>query len=150
MDEAMSENVVASPKGLGSPFSVLRRSANIPWPIVAQQVSVHRDFVLLTLHRLAFDVEVDENWYVARYPDVKQGIEAGNFHSAKHHYVVFGFYEDRLPRMIPVDADFYLKKYEDVSPNIRKSPADSARWHFEAYGYAEGRLPYSGWTLSGE
>lgn len=50
----------------------------------------------LLRHVLA-GVPVDEDWYLATYPGVAASIQAGNFQSAQHHYVVHGYFERREP-----------------------------------------------------
>jgi len=137
--------------GLGTPFSVLRRSANIPWPLPHQQISLPSDLVIQLLARSALDIEIDEAWYLKKYPDIAAAISEGKFKSAKHHYAAFGFFEDRLPRYIHVDTEFYLTHGPDISANVDKDQAAAAaQRHFETHGFAEGRLPYPGWTLTGD
>jgi hypothetical protein len=136
--------------GLGTPFSVLRRSANIPWPLPDQQIALPRDLVIGLLARSALDIEIDEAWYLKKYPDIAAAISEGKFKSAKHHYAAFGFFEDRLPRYIHVDTEFYLKHGPDISKNVNQDRAVAAQRHFETHGFAEGRLPYPGWTLTGD
>jgi hypothetical protein len=49
--------------------------------------------------RLFLDsVEVDEDWYRHRYPDVAAAIDMGNLASARQHFVQFGYFEGRDPR----------------------------------------------------
>jgi len=40
---------------------------------------------------------VDEEWYLTTYPDVADGIEAGNIVSATEHFLSNGYAEGRLP-----------------------------------------------------
>jgi serralysin len=40
---------------------------------------------------------VDEEWYLAHYPDVAGAVSAGQFRSGEHHYVAWGIMEGRLP-----------------------------------------------------
>ena len=57
---------------------------------------------------------VDEDWYLAHYPDVATAVSAGEYRSGEHHYVGWGILEDRLPRKPQVDEAFYLDAYPDV------------------------------------
>lgn len=99
------------------------------------------------VRHLLSGVEVDERWYLEVNSDVREAIEAGNMISAKDHYVVAGYFEDRWPRPIEVDEDWYFKNYPDVANAIRNNEFTSARQHFAVNGFLEGRIPFRGWTL---
>jgi len=42
-------------------------------------------------------VDVDEAWYISRSPGLVTVISDGGFNSARHHYVVHGYFEGRRP-----------------------------------------------------
>lgn len=111
------------------------------------QIAVSRDRLRQVLAAAAAQIQIDEEWYVLTYPDVREAIEQGIFLSAREHYIGHGYFEDRFPRPIKVDADWYLTQYPDVAEAIRRGLVYSPQQHFEEHGYREGRLPYSGWSL---
>jgi hypothetical protein len=88
-------------------------------------------------------VDVDEDWYKTRYPDVAHAIDDGLFQSAKHHFIDSGYKEGRIPGEMLVEEDWYLKTYPDVAESIKNGLFETATSHFELYGYKEGRLPQS-------
>lgn len=87
--------------------------------------------------------------YREKYPDVEEGIRDGQFGSGKHHYVEFGYFEDRFPRHIEVDDGFYQTEYRDVAEHLVAGRLASSQEHFEFYGFKEGRLPRRDWRLIG-
>lgn len=103
-------------------------------------------FVELMARRL-LAVPVDEEWYLATYPDVRTAIANGAVPSARHHYARFGYFEHRMPRKIVVDAAWYLDAHPDVKDAIAKKVYVSPQEHYETAGYREGRLPYAGFSL---
>jgi hypothetical protein len=95
-------------------------------------------------------VEVDEAWYRANNQDVDEAIRAGQLESSRHHYIVAGYFENRLPRPISVDEPWYLAEYPDVAAAIEAGAFASASEHFARDGFREGRLPSRDWSLLGE
>lgn len=138
---------VSIPSAFVLPFSAAMRTNEISWPLRSDQVTVSSGFLIDLIKSAATMISVDEKWYTARYPDISAALEEGKFRSARHHYVEYGFFEDRIPRPIAVDANFYLIQYPDVAIGVRTGAIESAQWHFERYGFREGRLPYAGWRL---
>ncbi len=128
-------------------FGVLKREHGIDWPLPSGDVAI-RAGLLRDLLRLALEhVPVDERYYLQTYPDVGKAVESGAFADPRHHYVEFGFFEDRLPFRIEVDEDFYFRANPDVRTSVTAGFIPSAQAHFERSGYKEGRLPREGWTL---
>jgi hypothetical protein len=84
---------------------------------------------------------VDQEWYLAKYPDVKAGIKSGKFKSAYQHFIECGYREGRVPRDQWVDEAWYLATYPDVAEAIRAGRFKDARDHFMQNGYGEGRKP---------
>jgi hypothetical protein len=103
-------------------------------------------FFDLMTRRLA-EVPVDESWYLATYPDVKDAIASGAVRSAAHHYARFGYFEHRMPRPIVVDEAWYLRAHPDVKDAIDKGVYSSGQQHYETAGLREGRLPFPGFSL---
>jgi len=147
MEASPVETSIPSP--LATPFSVIKKTNEISWPPPADAdfVTVRVDFLMNLIRPAVARIPFDEKWYLSRYPDVPEAIVAGQFRDAHHHYVEFGFFEDRIPRAIDVDTEFYLAKYSDVADGVQGGTLESAQWHFERYGFREGRLPQSGWRL---
>jgi hypothetical protein len=88
-------------------------------------------------------VEVDEAFYLARYPDVAQGISQGTIRSAQEHFTDHGYFEGRLPYHIDVDEAWYLKIHADVAQTIVDGEYASGQDHFSGPGYSEGRAPFA-------
>ncbi|WP_298216093.1 hypothetical protein [Acidocella sp.] len=106
---------------------------------------------LFYLIRLLLEhVDVDETWYLKQNSDVADAVKSGALKSAKHHYIVAGYFENRLPRPVEVDEAWYLAEYPDVAAAIKSGAARSARDHFMGPGFLEGRLPRKDWSLLGE
>ncbi|MCW8306171.1 hypothetical protein AruPA_03910 [Acidiphilium sp. PA] len=95
-------------------------------------------------------VDVNEEYYRKMNPDVDEKIKAGELKSAKAHYTLAGYYEDRLPRPIIVDETWYLTEYPDVAEAVARKYFISATQHFNLEGFREGRLPAAGWTLASD
>ncbi|HTQ71933.1 MAG TPA: hypothetical protein VMH92_10625 [Acidocella sp.] len=103
---------------------------------------------LFSLIRVLLEaVEVDEAWYLKTNPDVAAAVQSGALKSGRSHYIVSGYFENRLPRPVEVDEDWYLAEYPDVAESIRTGAVVSASAHFERNGFLEGRLPCEGWSL---
>jgi hypothetical protein len=135
-------------------FSYLTDCYDIRWPAnsdARENTRVWLDMELVTalLRALANGITVDDAWYCERYPDVEDGIRKGEFKSAKHHYVQFGYFEDRLPQYFEVDDEFYGSAYPDIAGQLDAGGLPSSQEHFELYGFREGRLPWSEWRLIG-
>ncbi len=103
--------------------------------------------LLELLRGLLHVVDVDEDWYRAMHPDVDTAIRSGCLPSARYHFIVAGYFEDRLPRPVAVDVDWYLLEYPDVAHAINEGAFRSANEHFQLHGFREGRLPRAGWSL---
>jgi hypothetical protein len=84
--------------------------------------------------------EVDEEWYLSQYPDVRAAVSDGRTKSASSHYRGHGYAERRLPSKPVVDEAWYLRTYPDVAVAIREGREMSAYDHFVKLGYREGRM----------
>jgi hypothetical protein len=124
------------------PFDVIKRSVEISTSRDGQVfATASYDNLLGLIRSLLSVVIVDEEWYLAQYPDVAEAIDQGKMPSAKDHFVVNGYFEGRLPSLIAVDERFYLTKYPDVAESIRRGTEQSGQAHFLGGGYREGREP---------
>lgn len=130
-----------------SSFTVLRRTYFLNSLDGNEPVRVHGALVTSLLEIAAAQVFVDESWYISTYPDVTEAIAAGKFENAKHHYIKFGYFEDRLPHSINVDEKYYGENNPDIKKAIKLGVVESCQVHFERFGFKEGRLPYDGWRL---
>jgi len=101
----------------------------------------YEDFVQL-IRRLIADVPVDHAWYLARYPDIAEGISQGTVASPKSHFVNDGYFEGRMPFPIRVDERYYLTQNPGVADYVRSGDLESGQQHFDENGYREGRLPF--------
>ena len=64
------------------PFSTLCETAGFTPGRRNQSVKLSYERMIEILRRIATAIEIDEGWYLARYPDVAQAIEAGTVASA--------------------------------------------------------------------
>jgi hypothetical protein len=110
-------------------------------------IAVERPFLHRLMAPLVRQVRVDQDWYMTRYPDVREAVSNGVVGDAREHYVLHGFYEHRFPYEIQVDSVWYLSTYADVDKAIRAKDLRSAQEHFEVTGYREGRLPFANFSL---
>ena len=97
-------------------------------------------------HRIA-NVDVDEAWYLDRYPDVAKAIEDKILTSALEHYCQSGYFEHRMPYYISVDPQWYIEQYPDVRGAVENNVFSSAQAHFELIGFREGRHPFPSFAL---
>lgn len=130
-------------------FIMIVRENGLKWPGTSENVVIQAG-LFKTLLRLALElVPVDEKYYLRTYPDVADALAKGLFTSPRHHFVEFGYFENRRPFRIIVDEDFYLRSNPDVAAGVNDGLIRSIQLHFENYGYKEGRLPSDGWSLIG-
>ena len=110
-------------------------------------LAIDKHFFRFCMQSIIENINVDEKWYLNKYPDVLLAIEEGTIPSASMHYTRHGYFENRLPYLIEVDSPWYLEQYPDVRRAIERGEIPSAQSHFETVGFAEGRLPYTNFTL---
>lgn len=92
-------------------------------------------------------IDFDERWYLEKYKDVKEAVAKGHVPSAHAHYVISGYFENRMPRRILVDERWYVATYRDVGEALKKAHWKTAQEHYDDIGYKEGRLPRPGFSL---
>jgi len=100
------------------------------------------DDIKRLISRLLLMVEVDEDWYLMRNPDIAEAVREGRAKSGRDHFVNNGYFEGRQPFPITVDEDWYLAQNPAVAEAIREGLMQSAQQHFEQHGYREGRMPF--------
>lgn len=108
--------------------------------VVKATMTQFTDLIQTLLH----DLEVDEPWYLERYPDVAEAVAKGVVTSARQHFLSNGYFEGRLPFAVKVDEAWYLAQNPGVADYIARGELESAQQHFEEYGYLEGRRPFAG------
>ena len=124
------------------PFEILKSYVSISPGTGGLIVSCsYEDFVGL-IKRLIAGVEVDEKWYLERYPDIGDAIRQRIVHSPKSHFVNDGYFEGRWPFAINVDEDYYLEQNPGVAEYVATGNLESGQQHFDDNGYEEGRLPF--------
>src|SRR5450759_2919197 len=70
-------------------------------------IAVDQYFFNDCLRPLIDNVQLDEQWYLHKYPDVRQAIAKKIVKDAKDHFMRFGYFEHRLPYNIEVQEDWY-------------------------------------------
>jgi hypothetical protein len=124
------------------PFEVLKSYLTISNVQGELMVSCSYENLVQMLRQVIIGVEVEERWYLERYPDIAEAIEQGIVQSARLHFVNDGYFEGRMPFPIRVDERYYLEQNTGVADYVRKGMLESAQQHFDENGYAEGRLPF--------
>jgi hypothetical protein len=124
------------------PFEVLKSYITISNVKGELMVSCSYENLIQLLRQVIVGVEVNEQWYLNRYPDIAEAIEAGTVKSARLHFVNDGYFEGRLPFPIQVDERYYLAQNSGVADYVRKGMLESGQQHFDENGYVEGRLPF--------
>jgi len=111
---------------------------------VSVEEGLFRSLVLPMIEAIDFD----ERWYLGKYADVKEAVAKGQVSSAQDHYVLCGYFENRMPRRIAVDERWYVATYRDVGEAMKKKSLwKNAQEHFEDFGFGEGRLPHPNFSL---
>jgi hypothetical protein len=128
-------------------FGSIKREHDLIWPMKSGEVSVSADLFRDLLRCALQGVRFDERYYLYSYADVVDAVADGLFTDARHHYIEFGYFEDRMPFRIEVDEPFYFRMYPDIEAEVSAGTMPSAQIHFERYGYKEGRLPRENWSL---
>lgn len=108
---------------------------------------VQKHFLTPLLENLLSTIYVDEKWYTAQYPDIRESIERGDLRSASEHFIRFGWLESRMPYRIQVVEEWYLDQYADVRAAVHREDFMSGQEHFDLRGYREGRLPHANFYL---
>ena len=124
------------------PFEVLKALLTISNVKGELMVTCSYENLVQMLRQLIIGVEVDEKWYLDRYPDIADAIKQGLVQSARLHFVNDGYFEGRMPFPIHVDERYYLAQNSGVADYVRKGMLESGQQHFDENGYQEGRLPF--------
>ena len=130
------------------PFEYLKSKATTDTVNGQTMVHMSHDELVEMLRSIIINMDMDETWYMQRYPDVAEAVRAGTFKSAKDHFVNNGYFEGRMPFPIKVDERYYLSRYPELAESIRREVIASGQQHFDENGYLEGRRPYDIKTTS--
>lgn len=124
------------------PFEGIK--AFVTFAAVKGELSITATYTQFTvlIRTLLQGIEVDEAWYVTRYPDVADAISQGIVPSAREHFLNDGYFEGRMPFQIKVNEAWYLEQNPGVAEFISRGDLESAQQHFEEHGYREGRKPF--------
>ena len=124
------------------PFEGIK--ALLTFTAVKGELVVNATYEQLTalLQTLLHDIEIDEAWYLKRYPDVAEAIAQGPIASAREHFLTNGYFEGRMPFPVKVDEAWYLAQNPGVAEYIARGDLESAQQHFDDHGYREGRRPF--------
>jgi hypothetical protein len=124
------------------PFEIIKGMLNLTTMRGKTRVDMTYEDVQKMIRTLLTVIEVDEPFYLARNPDVADGIRKGSIQSAQQHFVDHGYFEGRQPYQIMVDEAWYLKTNVDVAENLRSGEYATGQEHFDGPGYPEGRAPF--------
>lgn len=124
------------------PFELLKAYMKFSQVDGTPTISCSYEDYLAMLRRVIAGIEVDEDWYLRRYPDIADAIAQGIVKSAQEHFVNDGYFEGRQPFPIRVNERWYLMNNVGVADYVRQGKLESGQQHFEEHGYTEGRLPF--------
>jgi hypothetical protein len=122
-------------------FESIKRLAEIMVVKDELRVSFSYDNFILMLQMLLASVEIDADWYIQQYEDVRAANEEGRLESALKHFCETGYFEGRLPFEPEFDEEWYLAQYPDVAESVAQGEVESAAHHFMQRGYQQGRWP---------
>jgi hypothetical protein len=72
-------------------------------------------------------IRLDEQWYLNKYPDVKQAIAKKTAKDAKEHFVRFGYFEHRLPYRIEVQEGGTLSNIPTSKKPLSSASSNRAK-----------------------
>ncbi len=124
------------------PFDILKSYLSMSTVGGELMVSCTYENLIQMLRRMIVGIQVDEQWYLTRYPDIAEAIQKGIVSSPQAHFVNDGYFEGRMPFEIKVDERYYLRENSGVADYVRKGLLTSGQQHFDENGYQEGRLPF--------
>jgi hypothetical protein len=124
------------------PFEVIKQLVELTSSRGQLIARASYDDLIKIIKLLLSATDVDEKWYLSKYPDVAEAIAQGAAVSARQHFIDNGYFEGRLPFAITVDDVWYQTENPDVAESIRKGTESSGQAHFVRDGYKEGRVPF--------
>ena len=88
------------------PFELLKAFLTISTVKGELMVSCTYENMVQLLRQMIIGVEVNEAWYLERYPDIAEAIEQGIVKSARLHFVNDGYFEGRMPFPIRIEERY--------------------------------------------
>src|ERR1700721_821811 len=79
---------------------------------------VERNFLMALMAKRLANIKFDEYWDLAKDPESKGGVKRGLIQTGRDPYVLFGYYEPRMPFGILVNEKWHLEAYPDVAEAI--------------------------------
>ena len=125
------------------PFEALKSFMAVDLKNGKPCLSCSQDDFVTIIRQMIAAIQVDEQWYLERYPDIAEAIENGIIASAQQHFIDDGYFEGRQPFPIRVNERWYLMNNTGVADFVRQGKLESGQQHFEENGYMEGRLPFA-------
>ncbi len=124
------------------PFERIKGTLNLTTSRGTTRVDMTYEDLQNLIRSMLSVIEVDEAFYLKRYPDVAEGVRNGTIRSAEEHFVDHGYFEGRQPYRILVDEKWYLQTHADVAETLVNGEYATGQEHFDGPGYPEGRAPY--------
>jgi hypothetical protein len=122
------------------PFDVIKQPVELSTDKHHVTATMAYEGLLGLIRHLLSQVVVDEQWYLAQYPDVAEVIAQGTNTSATQHIIDNGDVENRLLFLIPVNGTWYFTNDPDAAASVRKGTEPSAQAHFMSCDQATGRV----------
>ena len=94
----------------------------------------------------SLEIPFDEDWYLARYPDVAAAVASGTLPSGLAHYVTLGKNEGRHPHPAAsphFDARWYAGSYPLAVAEAGSSEPAALEQHYARFGRFRGYLPHA-------
>jgi hypothetical protein len=129
-------------------YSALKRSIRERARPEGQSEVIMPSAMFVALIRMVLaNAPFDEEYYLRENPDVADSISQGKVESARKHFIMTGYFENRLPVEPIFDEDYYLRAYPDIAKAANEKALSSPLEHFLLTGRFEGRSPSSEFSL---
>jgi hypothetical protein len=146
-EEKLSKSPELRPKSALVPYASLINNKIAIISATTPYFAVEQHFFYDLMENYLSYIYVDPQWYLEKYPDIREAIAAGAVSDSAEHFRRFGYYEHRMPYKLEVVEDWYLDAYPDVKSGIELGHFASGQAHFDMLGYREGRIPFAGFAL---
>jgi hypothetical protein len=107
----------------------------------SESVTIPLELFKLLLSAIALSEDVDEERYLAEYPDVALATKTEVGRQALLHFARSGYFEGRRTFTESLDSDYYLRVNPDVARAIARGDETSAEDHYFNWGRYELRAP---------
>lgn len=102
-------------------------------------LEIRRRWPRMPVDKERFFAQLDADFYLATYPDVRAAVASGAHASALDHYVTAGFYQRRLP--FRFDRIAYVRKHVDAAVAVANGHYAYPLHHYIERGSALGYEP---------